>query len=150
MDIGRIGGATLVALLVLCSAAAGCIGVKTPPVSRPAAPAVFLDYHRTGGIAGFDDRLVVFDTGAAIVSTKTVNTEIVLNTSEKEAIADLFAKAQFPQLQENYPARFTGADLLHYSISYQSKTISLDEAAYPSSVQPVIDELDRIIAKAAA
>lgn len=147
--MGKMGVATLIALLVLMTGAAGCIGVKTPPVSRPDAPAVFLDYHRTGGIAGFDDRLVIFDTGAAVVSTKTVSTEIVLNTTEKEAIAALFANAQFSQLQGNYPARFNGADLLHYSISYQSKTVSLDESAYPSSFQPVIDELDRIIAKAA-
>jgi hypothetical protein len=150
MDIGRWGIATLVAILVLCSAAAGCFGVKTPPVSRPAAPAVFVDYHRTGGIAGFDDRLVIFDNGAAIVSTKTISKEIVLNTTEKETISRLFEQVQYSQLQANYPARYSGADLLQYSISFQSKTVTLEESAYPSSVQLVIDELDRIVKKAAA
>ena len=42
----------LIVALILVS---GCLGSKTPPVSRPPAPAVLVDYYRTGGFAGFND-----------------------------------------------------------------------------------------------
>lgn len=140
---------SLALALLLCLIAAGCLGGKTPLVSRPAAPLVFIDYHRTGGIAGFDDRLVIFDNGAAIVSTKTASREIVLNATETGRISELFEQAGFSQLQANYPARH-GSDLLQYSIRYQNKTVTLEESAYPDTVKPVIEELDRIVTRSAA
>ncbi len=135
----------MILIILLGIAAAGCLGVKTPPVSHPPAPAVFVDYHRSGGLAGVDDRLVIFDNGAAVVATKTVSTEIVLNATEIARITSLFDQAQFSQLQANYPAPRGSADLFHYSISYKGKTVNLDESAYPPSVQPLIDGLDQII-----
>ena len=101
-----------VGLIILSCAGAGCLGVKTPPVSRPAAPAVFLDYYRTGGITGIDDRLVVFDNGAAVVATKAGSREIALNSSEMTTVSGLFSAAQFSMLQTNYPAPRGGADLI--------------------------------------
>lgn len=135
--------------LLFCLSAAGCLGGKTSLVSRPAAPLVFIDYHRTGGISGFDDRLIIFDNGAAIVSTKTASREIVLNATESVRISDLFEEAGFSQLQANYPARH-GGDVMQYSIRYQNKTVTLEESAYPDTVKPVIEELDRIVARSTA
>jgi hypothetical protein len=134
-----------VVLILICIGSAGCLGVKTPPVSRPPAPAVLLDYHRTGGIAGFDDRLVVFDNGAAIVATKKTSREIILNTTQIEEITESFAVAQFSMLQANYPAPRGGADLIQYSISYQGKTVTTEDSAIPPSLQPLIDEMNRIV-----
>jgi hypothetical protein len=134
-----------VLIIILCIIAAGCLGVRTPPVSHPAPPAVLVDYHRSGGIAGVDDRLVMFDNGATVVSTTTESNDIVLNASEITKITSLFDQAHFSQLQENYPAPHGSADLFHYSISYQGKTVVLDESAYPVSIQPIIDELQGIV-----
>jgi hypothetical protein len=66
-------------MLLVAIALPGCLGVKTPSVSSPALPSVLVDYKRVGGIAGFDDRLVIFDNGVAVISRKTVSTEIALN-----------------------------------------------------------------------
>lgn len=148
MHIGRWMAACTIIVLVLCIACTGCIGTRTPPVSRPPAPAIFLDYHRTGGVAGLDDRLVVFDNGAAIVSTKTVSREIVLNATDIDRISNLFAQAQFSMLQNNYPAPHGGADLIRYSISYHGKTVTTEESAVPPALLPVIDEVNRIVKNA--
>ncbi len=137
--------ALFIGLLILCLASAGCLGVKTPPVSRQAAPAVFLDYYRTGGIAGFDDRLVIFDNGAAVVATKAGSREIVLNSSEMNKVSDLFNKAQFSMLQNNYPAPRGGADLIQYSVSYHGKTVTTEDSAIPPSLDPILNEMNRIV-----
>ena len=129
-------------------ACTGCLGANTPPVSRPPAPAVFVDYFRAGGIAGFDDRLVIFDNGAAIVSTKAGSRAIELNATEIEKISGLFAESQFSLLAANYPAPRGGNDLITYSISYHGKTITTEDSAVPPSLLPVIDQMNTIVKNA--
>jgi hypothetical protein len=74
-----------------------------------------------------------------------VSRQIVLNASDVAGITALFSEAGFSKLQDNYPAH-RGTDLLHYSITYENKTVTLEETAYPEAMQPVIKELDRILA----
>jgi hypothetical protein len=123
----------------------GCLGSKTPPVSRPQTPAVLVDYYRTGGFAGFNDRLVVFDNGVAVISGKNVNYEIDLNRSDVDRISQVFNTSQFSMLEENYSARHAGVDLIKYTISYHGKTVTAEDTAIPPSLQSIIDELNRIL-----
>ena len=74
-----------IAILITALACSGCIGAKTPPVSKPPAPAVFVDYYRTGGIAGLDDRLVIFDNGAAVVFVETTAAPLSKITSRSSS-----------------------------------------------------------------
>jgi hypothetical protein len=139
--------AVLIITLVVVS---GCLGSKTPPVSRPQAPAVLVDYYRTGGFAGFDDRLVIFDNGVAVVSSKSVNQEIEINKTDIDRIVSLFNQSQFSMLEGNYSARHGNVDLIKYTISYHSTTVNAEDSVVPSSLQPVIDELNRILTLAAS
>jgi hypothetical protein len=148
IHINRSMAIPLIVMIITGVAFAGCLGVKTPPVSRPPAPAIFLDYHRTGGLAGFDDRLVIFDNGAAVVSTKAGNREIVLNSTEISRISNLFTESQFSMLQVNYPAPRGGNDLIHYSVSFHGKTVMTEDTAIPPSLLPVIDDLNAIVKNA--
>jgi hypothetical protein len=132
-------------VLLAVVALSGCLGVKTPPLSRPTPPAVFVDYHRTGGIAGLDDRIVIFDNGVAVISQKTASTEITLNQSDLIRITRIFEKAQFSMLEGNYSARQGAADFFRYTISYHGKTVIAEDSATPPSLQPIIDEMNRII-----
>jgi hypothetical protein len=134
-----------VVLIIALVVISGCLGSKTPPVSRPHAPAVLVDYYRTGGFAGFDDRLVIFDNGVAVVSTKTINQEIEINKTDIERIVTLFNQSQFSMLEGNYSARPGSADLIKYTVSYNSKTVTAEDSVVPPSLQPVIDELNRIL-----
>ncbi|MDP2796924.1 MAG: hypothetical protein Q8N94_05355 [Methanoregula sp.] len=132
-------------VLLAAVAISGCLGVRTPPVSRPVPPAVFVDYQRAGGIAGSEDRLVIFDNGIAVISRKTVSTEIALNQTNLERITGIFNEAQFSMLQGNYTARRGTVDYFRYTISYHGKTVIAEDSAIPPSLQAVIDEMNRII-----
>ncbi len=134
-------GLFIVALMLV----SGCLGSKTPSVSSLPAPAVLVDYYRTGGFAGFNDRLVIFDNGIAVVSGKDVNREIDLNQSDIDRITMIFNTSQFSMLEENYSARPGSVDLIKYSISFHSKTVNAEDSALPPALQPVIDELNRIL-----
>ena len=134
---------TLVLFAVL--ATSGCLWEKIPAEAQTPPPEVFVDYHRTGGIVGFDDRLVIFDTGAGIVAGKTRNTEITLNQTDLDHITALFDTSGFSRLEGNYTSRRGSADLIQYSISYRGKTVKTEDSATPPALQPVIDELDRIV-----
>jgi len=127
----------------------GCLGSRTPPVSRPPVPAVLVDYYRTGGIAGIQNRLVIFDNGVAVVSGRTENHEFELNQTDIDRIILLFDQGRFPALEGNYSGRHGSADLIKYTITYQGKTVSAEDTAIPPSIQPVIDELNRVISMSA-
>jgi hypothetical protein len=111
---------------------------------------VLVDYYRTGGLAGFDDRLVIFDNGIAVVSSKTINQEIEINKTDIDRIVSLLNQSQLSMLEGNYSARQGSADLIKYTISYHSKTVSAEDTVVPPSLQPVIDELNRILTMTAS
>jgi len=138
------GCACIVVVAVLLS---GCIGQKTQTVPEP-APSVFVEYQRTGGIAGMEAHLVIFDNGAGVISGRSANTDIVLNKTAIDRISALLNDAQFSMLQTNYPAPRGGADLVKYSISYRGKTVTVEDTAIPPAIQPVLDELNRIAGSA--
>ena len=125
----------------------GCLGVKTPPVSVSTPPALLVEYHRTGGIAALDDRLIIFDNGVGIITGKTVNTEISLNQTDLDRITGIFNDAQFSMLEPSYSARRGETDFIRYTISYHSKTVNTEESAVPPRLQPVIDKLDQIMSR---
>jgi hypothetical protein len=148
VNINRWMGASLICMMIIAIACTGCLGAKTPPVSRPPAPAVLVDYYRAGGVAGYDDRLIIFDNGAAVVSTKAGSRTIVLNATVIAGISDLFTQAQFSMLQTNYPAPRGGSDLIRYSLSYHGKTVTSEESAVPPSLLPVLDQMNTIVKNA--
>ncbi len=135
------GAVLVVAALVLT----GCLGMNTPPVPQPGAPTLFVDYQRIGGIAGLNDRLVIFDNGVTVVSSRTTSREILLNQSDLDAIAAVFDASQFAALEGNYTSRRGGADLLQYSITYRGRTIYTEDTAVPPTVEPIIVELNRVL-----
>ena len=132
-------------LIVAALLLTGCIGTKTLPVPNPAEPTLFVDYQRSGGIAGVNDRLVVFDNGAALVVSRTTSREIQLNQSELEQISHIFEAAQFTALEGNYTSLRGGADFMQYSISFKGKTVNTEDTAIPPPLEPVIDEMNRVL-----
>jgi len=132
-------------LVVTAAAFAGCTGTTIVPVPTPAEPSLFVDYQRTGGIAGMNDRIVIFDNGVALISTRTTSREILLNKSELDRISAVFDAAQFSSLEENYTSSRGGADFMQYSISYRGKTVNTEDTAVPSPLEPVIADMNRIL-----
>jgi hypothetical protein len=106
---------------------------------------VLLDYHRTGGIAGVDDRLVIFNNGAALIATRSFNHAFQVNQSEIDRINHIFEQAGFDTLEENYTTPFGGADFMRYSITYQNKTVITEDTTVPYTLQSVIRELNALM-----
>lgn len=123
----------------------GCFGVKAPSLSGSAPPSVFVDYQRIGGIVGVNDRVVIFDNGIAVISGRMVNTDITLNQTELEQIGNLFSESKFSTLEGNYTSRRGGADLMQYRIGYHGKTVVTEDTATPPALQPIIEEMNRIL-----
>lgn len=140
---------TWLTVLCLCMIAAvtlsGCLGVKAPPVSKSTLPEIFVDYQRTGGIAGMNDRIVIFDNGVTVISSRHVNTEIILNQTDLDRIGALFTENKFSTLDGNYTSLRGGADFMHYSISFKGKTVETEDTAIPSNLEPVIEEMNRML-----
>jgi len=143
----RNGIVVFVVFLLVAVAAAGCLGVRTPPVAKPTPPSVMLDYRRVGGIDGLDDRLVIFDNGAAVFSSRTINRELSLNQTDLDQITELFSEAQYSMLEGNYTSRRGGADFIHYTVTYNGKTVNTEDSAVPPSLQSILDEMNRIISE---
>ena len=134
--------------MFLVLAGAGCLGTRILPVNKTEPPTVFVDYSRTGGIAGASDRLVIFDNGVAVVSGPSARTEVSLNSTDMALLSVLFNESEFSQLQTNYSAPRNTADLMTYTISYHGKTVTAAQTDIPPSLKTVIDELDQIIQSA--
>lgn len=136
-----------VAFLLVTAAVAGCLGVRTPPVAKPVPPEIVLDYHRTGGIAGLNDRLVIFGNGAAVFSSRTTNRELMLNQTDLDRLSAIFTDAQYSMLEGNYTLRHEGPDLIHYSVTYRGKTVNTEDSAVPPSLQTIIDDMNRLVSR---
>ena len=135
-------------LIALVLAGAGCLGTKTIPVNQTAPPAILIDYHRSGGINGANDRLVIFTNGVAAVSVGSSNTELRLNDSDLALLSVLFNESDFSQLQANYPAPYQSPGLMTYTISYGGKTVTAQDTDIPPSLETLIDKLNTLLAGA--
>jgi hypothetical protein len=135
-------------LLVLVLAGAGCLGNKAIPVNKTAPPSLLVDYHRTGGTTGSNDRLVIFDNGVAAISGGSANTEILLNDTELTFISTLFNESDFSQLQASYPAHQQSPELMTYTVTYLGKTVTAQETDIPPSLETIIGALDSILKSA--
>ncbi|MFA5236429.1 MAG: hypothetical protein WC362_01070 [Methanoregula sp.] len=132
-------------ILALVLSGAGCLGTGIPAINKTDPPAVVVDYQRSGGSDGVHDRLVIFDNGEAVVSGRSASTVMTLNATDIALISALFNQSQFWQLQTNYSAPHSSADLMTYTISYHGKTVTAAETAMPPSLKTVVGELDRIL-----
>jgi hypothetical protein len=144
MPIRKWTAAYLV-IIIVTLLVSGCIGSKTPAVANPSPPEVLLDYHCTGGLAGVDNRLVIFDNGAALISTRSMNRELQVNNSELERFDRIFRQAGFETLEGNYTSVSGGADFMRYSITFRNKTVITEDTVTPYPLQPVIRELNAFI-----
>lgn len=134
-------GAGLVLLILL---AGGCANGGTASPSS-----ILVNYHRSGGIVSFNDRLTIYYDGRCELQRKQVEQEFTLKPSQVAHLEGLLKEVNFPSLKEEYLAVPVGADLIEYFITYQVKgkkyTVHTEDGAVPDALQPVIAELDQII-----
>ena len=137
--------AVLLVIIVAALSVSGCLGTKVPVTPVQSPPALLLDYHRTGGFAGIDDHLIIFNNGAGIISTRSATREFQLNGSETEYLQRIFQNAGFDSLEAQYTSGPGSADLMKYRIMFQNKTVVTEDTAIPFPLQSVIRELNAIV-----
>ena len=105
-----------------------------------------VDYRRSGGIAGFEDRLTVSRSGVG-VHTPRSGLPRVFRVSP-DALADLqraLEAADFPSLDRSYLPTTPIADAFTYTITYLGGTVVASDGAVPTALEPVVAALNRLL-----
>jgi hypothetical protein len=131
----------LILLVLVLSAAltGGCMNAPSSPV--------VISYSRTGGIAGFDDHLVVCRNGTVLVTRNSGQSTCTLDREALEDLDTIFRQAGFSTLADTYPAPVPGADYFSYGISYHGKTVRTETTGVPEALSPVIAALDELVGR---
>jgi hypothetical protein len=137
-----LGG--LVVLLVIALMCAGCTSEPSVPQKPSNPPAVMVDYTRTGGIAGFDDHVVVFENGDVIYSTRDRTGGFSLDADKLHNLEQAFTNAHFTELNSTYPAPVAGADYFYYRIIYRGYTVTTETTGIPDTLIDIINRMDSL------
>jgi hypothetical protein len=115
-----------------------------PKATNPSGQLV--DYRRSGGIAGFEDRLTVSRSGVG-VHTPRSGVPRVFRVSPA-ALADLeraLEAADFQSLDPSYLPTTPIADAFAYTITYLGGTVVTSDGAVPTPLEPVVAGLNRLL-----
>ena len=136
----------LSAIMIVMVLFSGC--VTRPPLNgeKPEVPDILVEYKRTGGMAGFQDQMVVFENGQVVYSRKDNGGTFTVPAETLHRIRALLENADFPALAPHYPAASPGADYFFYSLTYREKTVTTETGGIPPRLEPVIMQLDALLA----
>lgn len=112
------------------------------------APAL-VEYRRSGGIAGRDDRLVIHADGTARLYRRGVATDFTVAGDTLAELRSLLQAIGFDRLRAEYlPAR-AGADLFEYVVVYGERRVRTMDTAVPPELAPLIQLLNGLVARRA-
>jgi hypothetical protein len=126
---------------------AGCASDIPVPSNNHTAQKVLVDYTRSGGIAAFNDRVVIFENGQAVYSRNSKTGEFSVPADQLSELQKLLLNADFPSLAPSYPAPSPGADYFQYTITYGDKTVTTQTGGVPDSLLAIIGRLDALLAE---
>jgi hypothetical protein len=106
-----------------------------------------LTYTRRGGIAGFSDRMTVYENGSMLVTRNAGQGSCSLDRDQLVALDRMFDQANFASLNGSHPAPAPGADYFSYSITYRGKTVTTETTGIPDALSPVINTLDELLVR---
>ncbi|MCI0520265.1 MAG: hypothetical protein L0Z70_08420 [Chloroflexi bacterium] len=104
-----------------------------------------MEYQRTGGFAGLEEELIIFEDGAASLTRHGQTTDFSLDQATLADLEGLFKDADFTALDREYRSQLSGADLITYRIYFQDHQVTTEDGAIPESLGPVVEALNRVI-----
>jgi hypothetical protein len=145
--LGLSAGLVLAAWLL---ATCGAPGV--PASETGADTAVLVDYHRTGGIAGLGDHLVVRTDGTASLQRKgEAEVNFTLDPQTRADLEQTLAARDFVALAGSHEPGRAIPDAFHYKVTYAGAggrhTVETSDGAIPNDLAPVLDVLNKIISQ---
>jgi hypothetical protein len=138
-------------LLLICAMGCSTNGQQgggneeTKPIAddRPVLQSIAL--RRVGGVAGFDDRILINAQGEAITSGRAFGMRYGrLSDEQSGQLATLFTG--FDQLSSAYPPPPGVRDDLQYQVTYGGKVIraSFANEQLPEQLRAIVQELEKI------
>ncbi len=135
------------ALVAALAAASGCDRPGDQPAAaeeEPAGLASEVVFKRTGGLAGFEDRVEISPDGTVRIQLTGGRPAAKTLTSEETArLAGLLTDSGL--FQEGGAFRSQGADLITSVVQYNGVTVAADEEKVPDELRPVLDRLMEIL-----
>jgi hypothetical protein len=104
-----------------------------------------IEYHRQGGFAGLDDRLIIQGPESATLVQGSSERHLELEPGVVDELVAQLESIGFSSLQPEYLPQGAGADLIEYEVTYQGHTVRTMDTAVPDSLQPILNQLDAII-----
>jgi hypothetical protein len=155
-------------IIVLCVSLAvthlfACTSTSVPATTTPTAAAIEVElppdvlaiHHKSGGIAGIDETLTVYQGGLLELSTRgEILKSLMVNEPLLIPLRSTLEQKEFSELEPSY--RAVGADLISYTITSwdsqgNAKTITtMDSAKHPDYLDLLIgmfEQLRGIVAK---
>ena len=131
---------TTMVIVVLAGWMAGCTGTT--------ASGILVEYRRSGGFAGLDDRLVINVNGQTTLTRKAEHYELVLDRDTMNQLLTLLDNAEFSKLRKEYLPSRQGSDLFEYVVTYKGHAVRTMDTAVPESLQSILELLNQIIESA--
>lgn len=130
----------LLVLSIVVSAITGCASVNTQ------APAL-VEYQRSGGITGREDRLVVHTDGTARLYRRGAVSDFTLGSDTLAQLRRLLQTTEFEALRSEYPPPRAGADLFEYIVIYGNRRVRAWDTTVPPELLPLIQFFNGLVAK---
>ena len=110
------------------------------------APAL-VEYQRSGGITGREDRLVVHSDGTARLYRRGAVSDFMLGGDTLAELRALLETTQFEVLRSEYVPPRPGADLFEYIVVYENRRVRAVDTAVPPELLPLIQFFNGLVAK---
>ena len=123
-------------------------GARIGPIGE-----AWLEYERSGGIAGFQDHLTVYPDGRAVLNRRGEETAFQLTSEQMESLKDRFAAAGFLSLSETYLPSDTCCDRFSYAIHYRDPlnggvhSVMAMDGSVPAELEPVLEALNGLLSQ---
>ena len=105
---------------------------------------LLIEFHRSGGIRGTDDRLTIDGDGTATVTRHGTTSTITIDQAVMDRLRRALLEIEFDKLVvDDSPRR--GGDAYEYAITYRNRTLRARETALPGALRPIVELLDGIL-----
>ena len=122
------------------------VGCADASVSQEST--VLIQYQRSGGIRGIDQRLAIDGDGRATLTVDGDTSTITLDANVMSRLRQSIQDAEFAKLEGEYLPERPGADMYEYTITYQGHTVRAKETALPQALRPIVELLDAVLGRA--
>lgn len=124
-----------------------CSGLLASACALAPSKPTTIVFEQSGGFAGLDDCLTIdLNTGSARLQRGKETISTTIDAEQRAQLRALVAELDLTRLVDTPPPPNQCCDFLNYRIQIDAVTIQTTDADLPASLQPLVAELNAIIA----